>query len=122
MDSTNSGMEVRHCTRLADKTAFVCKTRLKSITFKTKSDEREWRATTEVQLRMPKIAGLCELVEVLETEEMYYVVMEKVAGKDLFDHMVEKKLTHEEVREIIKQMLEALRVMHGAGRIHKDIK
>merc|ERR1719277_1876751 len=71
---------------------------------------------------MPKIETLCAFYEVLETETCYYVVMEKVEGKDLFEQMASEKLCHLDAREIVRQILEGLNAMHSSGRIHKDIK
>eukprot|EP00927_Polykrikos_kofoidii_P066656 TRINITY_DN62211_c0_g1_i1.p1 TRINITY_DN62211_c0_g1~~TRINITY_DN62211_c0_g1_i1.p1 ORF type:complete len:354 (+),score=72.04 TRINITY_DN62211_c0_g1_i1:79-1140(+) len=122
MESTNSGMEVLHATRLRDGLAVVVKTRIKKESFKSIHEEREWRITTEYQMNMPKVDTLCELMEVLETREKYYVVMEKVEGEDLFEQMAKKRISHLDAREICRQILEALKVMHSDGRIHKDLK
>jgi len=122
MESTNKGMEVVWATRLADKLQCVIKVRKKSESFKSSSDERTWRSTTEVQLSMPPTESMCEFMEVLETPEKYLVVMEKVDGKDLYEQMEEKIITHVDAREIVRQTLVALSVMHSSGRIHKDLK
>jgi len=122
MESTNTGMDVIYATRLKDKTETVIKTRQKAESFKTKGEEREWRITTEYQLNMPKLASLCQFYEVLETKSTYYVIMEKVEGQDLFEQMASNKITHVESRDICHQILDALRVMHADGRIHRDLK
>ncbi|CAJ1342310.1 unnamed protein product [Effrenium voratum] len=122
MDSTNRGMEVRWATRLADGHECVVKTRQKGISFKSATEERNWRSTTEVQMSMPKIDKLCEIYEVLETPERYLIFMEKVQGKDLFEQMDEGHLSHIDAREVVRQTLDALRVLHASGRIHKDLK
>jgi len=122
MESTNKGMDVLFATRLSDGLQCVVKTRKKGESFKTPQDEREWRSTTEVQMSMPKIENMCQLYEVLETPMRYVVVMEKVEGKDLYEHMEEKVLKHLDAREVIRQVLDALRIMHASGRIHKDLK
>jgi len=122
MESTNAGMDVVKATRLADGLQCVIKTRKRPDSFKTIEIEREWRRTTEVQLGMPQTERLCQYYEVFETDSMYYVVMEKVDGKDLFEVMGETKPTPGEAREIVRQTLEALAVLHEHGRIHKDLK
>jgi len=122
MESTNTGMDVVWATRLADNWQCVIKTRKKAESFKSSTDERNWRATTEVQLGMPKTESLCQYVEVLETPERYFVVMEKVDGKDLYEQMEEKRMRHVDAREVIRQTLYAVKVMHDSGRIHKDLK
>jgi len=122
MESTHAGMSVLYATRLSDNVQTVVKVRLKSVSFKKGSEELEWRCTTEVQLNMPKTDSICELIEVIETEKNYYIIMEKVEGKDLFEEMADKPIKHLDAREIVCQVLEALNAMHGAGRIHKDLK
>mmetsp|Transcript_83699 Transcript_83699/g.194675 ORF Transcript_83699/g.194675 Transcript_83699/m.194675 type:complete len:360 (+) Transcript_83699:109-1188(+) len=122
MESTNSGMQVLFATRHADNMEVVIKVREKAKSFKSGSEEREWRSTTEVQLNMPKIETICEFIEVIETRDYYYVVMEKVEGKDLFEHMCQEHIKQVDSREILRQILEALKSMHGIGRIHKDLK
>jgi len=123
MDSTNTGMQVLFATRLADDVEVVIKLREKASSFsKSDSSEREWRNTTEVQLNMPKTETMCQFLEVLETNDMYYVVMEKVEGQDLFEQMVNEEIKQVDAREILRQILDALKTMHSSGRIHKDLK
>jgi len=122
MESTNTGMDVVWATRLADNVQCVVKTRKKAESFKSATDERMWRSTTEVQLSMPKIDSLCQYFEVLETPERYLVIMEKVDGKDLYEQMEEKRMRHVDAREVVRQTLIAVKVMHESGRIHKDLK
>lgn len=121
MESTNTGMEIIYATRLVDNVQVVIKTR-KRDSFKSQQQELEWRTTTEYQLNMPKIVTLCQFFEVLVTRKMYYVIMEKVEGRDLFEQMARERPSQVEAREIVRQILDALRVMHTSGRIHKDLK
>jgi len=122
MESTNTGMDVVFATRIKDNVQVVIKTRKRSNSFKSASEERDWRATTEYQLNMPKTETLCEFFEVLETREYYYVIMEKVGGQDLFEQMATDRLNHLDSREVVRQILDGLRAMHTDGRIHKDLK
>lgn len=122
MESTHAGMSVLYATRLKDNFQVVIKVRVKSMSFKRGSEEMEWRATTEFQLNMPKTESICELVEVIDTETSYYIVMERVDGRDLFEEVADNPMNHVDVRETVYQILEAVNAMHGAGRIHKDLK
>lgn len=71
---------------------------------------------------MPPVDTLCQFFDVIETEDHYYVVMEKVEGKDLFETLCRGVIKIDEARDIIRQILGALQTLHGAGRIHKDLK
>lgn len=122
MESTNAGMEVIFALRAVDGQEVVIKTREKGKSFKSGSEEREWRSTTECQLNMPKVETICQFIDVFETRDTYYVVMEKVEGKDLFEHMCMEYIKQIDAREIVRQILEALVSMHRVGRIHKDLK
>jgi serine/threonine protein kinase len=124
MESCHAGMSIRFAERLSDNLKVVIKVRVKAVSFKKNkgSEELEWRGTMEMQLNMPKSEVICELMEVIETEKNYYVVMEKVEGKDLFETMSQESILHGDAREIVKQILVALQSMHEAGRIHKDLK
>jgi hypothetical protein len=93
MESTNPGMEVRFATRKSDGMKVVVKTRDRKKSFKDNYEEREWRCTTEIQLRMPKSETLCGYLGVYCTDRMYYIVMEKVEGQDLFEQMSSQKNT-----------------------------
>jgi len=122
MESNHTGMRVLWGTRMKDGMEVVVKVRSRANSFKKSSEEREWRATTEVQMNMPPTATICQLLEVVATKANYYVVMEKVEGKDLFEHMDEDQVKQEDTREVVYQVLEALNFLHSQGRIHKDLK
>lgn len=121
MESGHKGMQVRWGTRVADGQDVVIKVRSREHSFKKTSEELQWRATTEVQLNMPPTGTICRLLDVYATKQSYYVVMEKVEGKDLFEHM-QDCVSQFDSREVIYQVLEALNTLHSQGRIHKDLK
>lgn len=122
MESTNKGMSVLFATRLVDGMEVVIKVRERSKSFTRASEEKEWLATTEVQLNMPPTDTICQLIDVFATKHHYYVVMEKVEGKDLFEQMSDEHMRQGDAREIVYQILEALKTLHTQGRIHKDLK
>eukprot|EP00929_Paragymnodinium_shiwhaense_P068359 TRINITY_DN34356_c0_g1_i1.p1 TRINITY_DN34356_c0_g1~~TRINITY_DN34356_c0_g1_i1.p1 ORF type:complete len:334 (-),score=74.72 TRINITY_DN34356_c0_g1_i1:391-1392(-) len=122
MESTNTGMDVLYATRQSDGVEVVVKRRMRHNSFKSSQEEREWRVTTEYQLNMPRTESICAFHEILETKEAYYVVMEKVGGQDLFEQMATGRLSHAESRDVIKQIIHGLEIMHSSGRIHKDLK
>ncbi|XP_030578274.1 hormonally up-regulated neu tumor-associated kinase homolog [Archocentrus centrarchus] len=63
------------------------------------------------------------LLETLETENSYYMVMELCAGGDLMDRICERKrLEEREVRRYTRQILSAVEHLHKHGIVHRDLK
>ncbi|XP_061602589.1 hormonally up-regulated neu tumor-associated kinase [Cololabis saira] len=63
------------------------------------------------------------LLETLETENSYYMVMELCAGGDLMDRICERKrLEEKEVRRYTRQILSAVGHLHKHGVVHRDLK
>lgn len=121
-DSAHPGTKVQYATRYKDNETVVVKTRSRKDSFKSLQAERDWRTTTEFQLNLPRVESLCHYYEVCETRELYYVFMERVEGKDLFEQMANGDISHRDSREIIRQVLEGLAALHAHGRVHKDLK
>lgn len=123
MPSSHSGMSVVFAKRVEDGMEVVIKVRAKANSFVDRAEEREWRHNTEFMLNLPETEGIAKLYEVLEDRKGYYVIMEKVAGQDLFETMTGKGLLPvAEVKEVIKQLLQALAELHARNCIHKDLK
>jgi serine/threonine protein kinase len=123
MPTTNPDMEVCHAMRRSDGKRVVIKVRGKTGSFCTADEQKEWRATTEYMLNLPKSGGIAELYEVAEDAQKYYVVMEKVEGMDLFETLEQTGgLPLPECKEIIRQLLSAVSDLHTKGFIHKDLK
>jgi serine/threonine protein kinase len=64
---------------------------------------------------------------VFEDTNSYYVVMQRCSGGDLRKHISmlhdeQKRFDEDTLREIVRMLVEALRFLHGVGRIHRDVK
>ncbi|XP_019647797.1 PREDICTED: serine/threonine-protein kinase par-1-like [Branchiostoma belcheri] len=71
-------------------------------------------------LRHPNIV---QLLEILETENSYYLVLELCEGGDLMEHICKKRrLDEAEVRRYLRQVVSAVQHLHDAGIIHRDLK
>ncbi|XP_066289008.1 uncharacterized protein [Branchiostoma lanceolatum] len=71
-------------------------------------------------LRHPNIV---QLLEILETENSYYLVLELCEGGDLMEHICKKhRLEEPEVRRYLRQVVSAVQHLHDAGIIHRDLK
>ncbi|XP_026706389.1 hormonally up-regulated neu tumor-associated kinase isoform X2 [Athene cunicularia] len=71
-------------------------------------------------IRHPNIA---QLLDILETENSYYLVMELCPGGNLMHKIYEKKrLEEHEARKYIRQLILAVEHLHRAGVVHRDLK
>jgi len=123
MPSCHKGMQVLHAKHNSTGADVVIKIRFKRESFRNRDEENDWRSSTEFMLNLPSCSNIAQLYEVLEDEKAYYVIMEKVSGRDLFESISGQDLLPlTEVKEIIAQILAALVELHGGGRIHKDLK
>lgn len=125
MPSVHRDMEIRTAVPRTgnDRDEVVVKVRYKKGSFHSAGDEQAWRTSTEMMLNLPNCSGIARIVEVLEDKDAYYVVMEKVGGMDLFETLhAEGKLPVDEVKDILRQLLDAVAELHDHGCIHKDLK
>ena len=123
MPSTHSGQEVLFAKRRLDGMEVVIKTIEKACSFSSKHQEEQWRGSTEMLMNLPATNNIVRIHEVLEDALMYYVVMEKVEGMDLFELLRNKGgLPIDEAKAILRQLLQAVQDLHSRGCIHKDLK
>ncbi len=79
--------------------------------------ERE--ARTVAGLNHPNI---CTVYEVDEHEGTAFIVMERVEGSNLKQHMARQTLDTPQIVDIALQITQALEAAHAAGIVHRDIK
>ncbi|XP_074758928.1 hormonally up-regulated neu tumor-associated kinase isoform X3 [Athene noctua] len=96
----------------------IDKKRAKKDTYVTKNLRREGQI--QQMIRHPNIA---QLLDILETENSYYLVMELCPGGNLMHKIYEKKrLEEHEARKYIRQLILAVEHLHRAGVVHRDLK
>eukprot|EP01114_Cavostelium_apophysatum_P003103 TRINITY_DN1283_c0_g1_i1.p1 TRINITY_DN1283_c0_g1~~TRINITY_DN1283_c0_g1_i1.p1 ORF type:complete len:492 (+),score=179.30 TRINITY_DN1283_c0_g1_i1:41-1477(+) len=67
--------------------------------------------------------NIIQLVEVVDTPETLYLVLEFASGGELFDAIINKGSYSElEAAKIVRQILEAISFVHGHGIAHRDLK
>lgn len=78
----------------------------------------------EVQImRKLNHPNILKLYEVFENDEEFFLVMELVTGKELFDKIVEKgQYGEREAANIVRQIVSAVEYLHSNGIAHRDLK
>lgn len=67
--------------------------------------------------------NIIKLFEVFESSAHFYMVLEKIDGGELFDHIIERGHYSEATAAgIMKQLLDALAHMHDKNLVHRDLK
>eukprot|EP01104_Vermistella_antarctica_P004139 TRINITY_DN14648_c1_g1_i1.p1 TRINITY_DN14648_c1_g1~~TRINITY_DN14648_c1_g1_i1.p1 ORF type:complete len:366 (+),score=135.55 TRINITY_DN14648_c1_g1_i1:47-1099(+) len=67
--------------------------------------------------------NILKLFDVFEDDDEFYLVMELVNGKELFDKIVEKgQYSEKDAAKIVNQIVSAVEYLHGNGIAHRDLK
>ena len=75
-------------------------------------------------MKMSKHPNVVKLIDIFESADNFYLVLEYMGGGDLFDYLKVRKfrLTEDRAREIILQLIQAVQFLHSFGVVHRDIK
>ncbi|XP_047145876.1 maternal embryonic leucine zipper kinase isoform X1 [Hydra vulgaris] len=66
---------------------------------------------------------ICQLYQVVETDEDIFLVLEYVSGGELFDYIVSReRLSEKESRSFFRQIVSAVAYIHSNGLAHRDLK
>ncbi|KAG9351764.1 hypothetical protein JZ751_023015 [Albula glossodonta] len=96
----------------------IDKRKAKKDSYVTKNLRREGQI--QQMIRHPNIT---QLLDVLETENSYYLVMELCPGGNLMNRIYEKKrLEEKEAQKYVRQLVMAVEHLHRAGVVHRDLK
>ncbi|XP_075044913.1 serine/threonine-protein kinase H1 [Mixophyes fleayi] len=87
---------------------------------------REGREVCESELsvlRRVRHTNIIQLIEVFETQERVYMVMELATGGELFDRIIAKgSFTERDATHMLQMVLEGVKYLHTLGITHRDLK
>lgn len=67
--------------------------------------------------------GIVQLVDLYSDKNYYYVFMEYCPNGELFQYIVDRgRLSEEDAKPIIREMLDTIRYVHSMGVTHRDLK
>lgn len=67
--------------------------------------------------------NIIQLMEVVDTPDTLYLVLEYAGGGELFDAIVNKgQYSEQDAAKIVRQILEAIQYVHEHGIAHRDLK
>ncbi|XP_051540034.1 hormonally up-regulated neu tumor-associated kinase homolog A-like [Myxocyprinus asiaticus] len=96
----------------------IDKRKAKKDSYVTKNLRREGQI--QQMIRHPNIT---QLLDILETKNSYYLVMELCPGGNLMNHIYEmKRLDEREAQKYVRHLVMAVEHLHRAGVVHRDLK
>jgi calcium/calmodulin-dependent protein kinase I len=67
--------------------------------------------------------SVVKLIDIFDNSDAMYLILEYMAGGELFDRIVEKEqYTELEAATTIGPIVDAIRYCHSVGIIHRDLK
>ncbi len=89
-----------------------------------KLNSKSFRTEIHAVAGIPTNPHMVAVKDISFHEDEHFIVMEYVSGKTLKEYMAEKggKLSARELTSISLQLLQALRLSHEAGVVHRDVK
>ncbi|CAD7963267.1 unnamed protein product [Amoebophrya sp. A25] len=137
----NQVKSVTFAKRRADGRSVVIKMRNKQKSFKDEQEIRDWMANMRLLFQMsggpPMLQDfrkestayphVAKVLDIVEDDDSYFVVMEHVKGRDLFDYFVQDKIYEKPykihvAKQIARELVMGMDEMHSHGLVHKDIK
>ena len=68
--------------------------------------------------------NIVKLLDLFENIDYYYIVLECMEGKDMFDYLKSRsfKITEDRAKELMFQLMQAVEYLHSYGIVHRDLK
>ncbi len=75
---------------------------------------------------MLKVIGshpyIIKLIDVMEDDKNFFIVLEYLDGRDLFEFMNRNFMNEAKAKRILYSILRAVKYLHNFGIVHRDIK
>ncbi|GFE53373.1 kinase domain containing protein protein [Babesia ovis] len=82
-----------------------------------------WRALCEKLLNFKPSSNIMRVEQVWESDSSFYIVTEKLVGGELFEFLLKEKVIPEDIcKYIMKQIFQAVELLHSKQMLHRDIK
>lgn len=83
----------------------------------------QWLREVDI-LKICQHPNINRMYEIFETPSHYYMVLELISGKDMFDYLAERNYSLPEIRvcHLIYQIVNALNYLRVFGVVHRDLK
>ncbi|ORM40164.1 Calcium-dependent protein kinase 4 [Babesia sp. Xinjiang] len=82
-----------------------------------------WRMLCEKLLNFKPSPNIMRVEQVWESESSFYIVTEKLVGGELFEFLLKEKVIPEDIcKYIMKQIFQAVELLHSKSMLHRDIK
>ena len=65
---------------------------------------------------------IIKLVDVMEDDKNFFIVLEYLDGRDLFEFMNRNFMNEARAKKILYSILRAVKYLHNFGIVHRDIK
>lgn len=113
---------VWECRHKVTNERFACKV-IKREGMKPDDDEAVLNEVTIMQSLSRHGKYVVQLCDFYEEKDYFFLVMEFMAGGDVFDEIVERtSYTEKDARDLVKTLLLAVKCLHENGIAHRDIK
>ena len=75
-------------------------------------------------LKMCQHPNIIKLIDLFENSDYYYIVLEYMQGKDMFDYLKAREfnISEERAKDLAHQIVSAVQYLHQYGIVHRDIK
>ena len=75
-------------------------------------------------MKMCQHPNVIKLIDIFENSDYYYIVLDYMEGKDLFDYLQKRsfRISEERAKNLALQIGEAIQYLHNYGIVHRDLK